>query len=570
MVFTLHRYIFREVLKVFCLATVALTLMMSLGSILRPVQEYGVGPGQVIHLMFYFLPITLTFVLPMAALFATTLIYGRFANDNELDACKASGISMLSLIYPGFVLAVIVAIANLLLSFYVMPLFVERAEKSFKNDARQILFRNIQRKGYYTLPPDNHYRIYADNADLKTNTLSGVVVAETGAAPGIKKVITAETANVTFNPHEHFNEVRITAYNTYQMGPDEDAGFSAQWLSLSTEFGALLGDNVKFKKIDELKQIRGNPMLFDPAAKIALRVYARYTAELLAQYINSSLVSPKRDSAKGFVARRSSLDQNESLPITTFEGRRDTRHEPRFFRLYNERQSFEISAAGCTVRDEKRLQLSGDVVVIERDLQTGIPGRKLSSQKCYLDFEGDEMSPTLTLDIRSAKWQSPQGTANFLSELFIRGLVLPAAVTDRLTTPDILKEINPQAIKAGLDVAGPSTDLIRMQELLRRKINQTVSDIGAEIHSRLVFGVGCITLIMIGIGLGIILRGGHLLTAFAASSVPALALISCIMMGKNIMENSRSVMLPGLWLMWAGLIILTVLCLGLYRYLLKH
>jgi lipopolysaccharide export LptBFGC system permease protein LptF len=535
MVFTLHRYIFREILKVFCLATVALTLMMSLGSILRPVQEYGVGPGQVMHLMFYFLPITLTFVLPMAALFATTLIYGRFANDNELDACKASGISMVSLVYPGFVLAVIVAIANLVLSFYVTPLFVERAEKSFKNDARQILFRNIQRKGYYTLPGDNSYRIYADNADLKTDTLFGVVAAETGGAAGIKKIITAESANVTFNPHERFNEVRITAYNTHQMGPDEDAGFSAQWLSLSTEFGAMLGDNVKFKKIDELKQIRSNPMLFDPVAKIAIRVYSRYMSELLAQYINETISKPGE-----------------------------------FFRLYNERQSFEISAANCSVRDEKRLQLSGDVVIIERDLQTGIPGRKLISQKCFLDFEGDELSPTLTLDIRNARWQSPQGTTNLLSELFIRGIIVPAAVTDRLKTPDILKEINPQAIKAGLDFAGPSNDLIKLQKQLQRKIDQTMSDISAGIHSRLVFGIGCITLIMIGIGLGIILRGGHLLTAFAASSLPALALISCIMMGKNIMENARSIVSSGAWLMWGGLIILTVLCMWLYRYLLKH
>jgi lipopolysaccharide export LptBFGC system permease protein LptF len=535
MVFTLHRYIFREVLKVFCLATVALTLMMSLGSILRPVQEYGVGPGQVINLMFYFLPITLTFVLPMAALFATTLIYGRFANDNELDACKASGISMLSLVYPGFILAVVVAIANLLLSFYVMPLFIERAEKSFKNDARQILFRNIQRKGYYALPPDGHYRIYADNADLKTNTLSGVVAAETGGTAGIKKIITAETANVTFNPHERFNEVRITAYNTHQMGPDEDAGFSAQWLSLSTEFGAILGDNVKFKKIDELKQIKSDPMLFDPVAKIALRAYARYTTELLSQYINETISRPGA-----------------------------------YLRLYNQRQSFEISAASCSVRDEKRLQLSDDVVIIERDIQTGIAGRKLTSQKCFLNFEGDETTPTLTLDIRSAKWQSPQGAANILSGLIIRGLVLPAAVTDRLKTPDILKEINPQAIKAGLDVAGPSEDLIRLQKQLHKEIEMTMSEIGAEIQSRLVFGVGCVTLIMIGIGLGIILRGGHLLTAFAASSLPALALISCIMMGKNIMENTRSVMLPGVWLMWGGLVLLTILCLGLYRYLLRH
>ena len=46
MVFTLQRYIFRELLKVFTLAAVALTLMLSLGSILRPIQEYGAGPTQ--------------------------------------------------------------------------------------------------------------------------------------------------------------------------------------------------------------------------------------------------------------------------------------------------------------------------------------------------------------------------------------------------------------------------------------------------------------------------------------------------------------------------------------------
>jgi hypothetical protein len=51
MIFTLQRYIFREAFKVFVLAAVALTLIMSLGSIVRPVQEYGVGPRQALHLI---------------------------------------------------------------------------------------------------------------------------------------------------------------------------------------------------------------------------------------------------------------------------------------------------------------------------------------------------------------------------------------------------------------------------------------------------------------------------------------------------------------------------------------
>ena len=48
MLFTIHRYIFRELMRVFILATVALTLILSLGSILQPVQEYGAGPRQVV------------------------------------------------------------------------------------------------------------------------------------------------------------------------------------------------------------------------------------------------------------------------------------------------------------------------------------------------------------------------------------------------------------------------------------------------------------------------------------------------------------------------------------------
>ena len=70
MVFTLQRYILGELLKVFTLTALALTLILSLGMILEPVSQYGVGPTQVIHLIGYFLPITLTFVLPIAALFA--------------------------------------------------------------------------------------------------------------------------------------------------------------------------------------------------------------------------------------------------------------------------------------------------------------------------------------------------------------------------------------------------------------------------------------------------------------------------------------------------------------------
>ena len=77
-------------------------------------------------------------------------------------------------------------------------------------------------------------------------------------------------------------------------------------------------------------------------------------------------------------------------------------------------------------------------------------------------------------------------------------------------------------------------------------------------------------MILIGIGLGIIKKGGHLLSAFGASCVPAAVLIVCIMMGKNITKNLGSQSIPGIALMWGGLVLLSLLAVVIYHRLLKN
>ena len=113
MVFILHRYLFKELLRIFVLATIALTLMLSIGLLVPMIKEYGVGPRQMISLIGDFCPITLTFVIPISALFSAAMTYGRFAADRELDACRVSGIRFRSLIYPGLSLALLAAMASL-------------------------------------------------------------------------------------------------------------------------------------------------------------------------------------------------------------------------------------------------------------------------------------------------------------------------------------------------------------------------------------------------------------------------------------------------------------------------
>ena len=109
-----------------------------------------------------------------------------------------------------------------------------------------------------------------------------------------------------------------------------------------------------------------------------------------------------------------------------------------------------------------------------------------------------------------------------------------------------------------------------LQGRLRREIDDTLARIKAEINSRLAFGAGCIPMILIGIGLGIMKKGGHLLSAFGASCIPAAVLIVCIISGENLIKSQGPEAYIGIAVMWAGLAFLLLLVLVIYHQLLKH
>ena len=549
MLFTLHRYVFRELLRVFILASLALTLILSLGSILQPIQEYGVGPRQVVYLMGYFLPITLTFVLPMAALFSGALVYGRLASDNELDACRASGISLPAMTYPGLALAMIVAIANLLLSFYVMPVFVHRAETSFKADAKQILFRNIERRRYYELPPDNRYLIYADKANLQTDTLLGVVVTEM-KDNRIENIIMAEAAKVTFSttpatPTEPTGRtsLQITAVNSGQMGAEGEGG--AQLGSLTKEVGSLLGDEINFKKIGEMRRIQTDPMQFYPIEQLANETYAQLIVELLADDI-----------------KRKTPDSRPESGVPSPDS-------PVWYDLPGEPTGVKFTARQCQVRDTE-VVLSGDVLVMEYQADDKQPLRTQRCPEASLHLEGDPITLTAYL-------KSPQeiGSSQLrMRPYVISGLLIPDAVETKAAEFKTRSgSLQPQKLASTLSQIlefQPSRALTGLQGKLQRLIRKTLVQIKAEIHSRLVFGTGCVPMIMIGIGLGILKKGGHLLSAFGASCVPAAVLIICIMSGKQLTQNLGAQTVSGVALMWGGMGFLTLLTLGIYTRLLRH
>src|SRR5687767_7729073 len=142
---TLFFYIFKDLLRIFFYTSGALAGIMSFGGLLRPLTEHGLDASQAAKMLGFFMPAMTTYSLPIAALFATTVVYGRLAADNELVACRAAGMSFFSIGAPAFILGLLVALISLLFLCFIVPVFTLKVEKVIYSNLAQMISNQIER-----------------------------------------------------------------------------------------------------------------------------------------------------------------------------------------------------------------------------------------------------------------------------------------------------------------------------------------------------------------------------------------------------------------------------------------
>src|SRR5580700_3621941 len=170
---TLFWYIFGSLLKSFLMTTAGLAAMLSFAVLLRPLTENGLDFGQVCRLLLYSLPAVCAYSLPVSALFATTMVYGRFAADNEMTAMRASGISYLSprrfsIALPALVLGLVVAVISMVMLCFIVPAYSMQCEEVIYSNIARVIANKIERT--HALPFQNadgsSVSVYADGARI--------------------------------------------------------------------------------------------------------------------------------------------------------------------------------------------------------------------------------------------------------------------------------------------------------------------------------------------------------------------------------------------------------------------
>lgn len=160
------RYIYRELIFPFLFAISVVTFVLLSNFLFKSVDRL-LGKGLQLSVIFEFLYLNLAWIVamsvPMAVLVAALMAYGRLAEDNEITAMRASGISFTTILGPGLIFGTLVCLFMVYFHNYVLPEFNHKARLLAGDIYRKRPGLNIEPGYFMDDVPD--YSIYVKERD---------------------------------------------------------------------------------------------------------------------------------------------------------------------------------------------------------------------------------------------------------------------------------------------------------------------------------------------------------------------------------------------------------------------
>ena len=169
----LQRYILGELVRVFLLLVVVLTLMLVFVGMFQEATARGLGPAQIVQIMPFVVPSMLPFTIPATLLLSVCVVYGRISGDLEVIAAKSAGINAMQLLLPAFPLGTGLAIGSFGLLNYAIPWGVSNIERIVTQALEEIFFDVLATQHYFSNPNEG-YTITV--SDVKNRTLLNATI----------------------------------------------------------------------------------------------------------------------------------------------------------------------------------------------------------------------------------------------------------------------------------------------------------------------------------------------------------------------------------------------------------
>lgn len=509
---TLQRYIFREMGKTFLLTALALTAVLGLGGgVLQMIKLGEVTPGQLGRLLLFMLPISAALTLPIAALFSAAATYGRLSADNEFVACRSSGINMHVLFLPAIALSLFSAGVTYTFSNFVVPGMVQNLETFIYSDFGTLIRQRLNRPRGLSL--GGRFRISADaNAVDVANPdrieIDGIRFIEVDHGEWVRYG-TARKAVIEFDRKHDTPRVRGVMYDISMYDRNPPRFQSADMLRIpANEIPNPLSRKLKFLRLGELLHYWREPGEWDRVRGEMDRLRLAVGRHELFAGLWKEWLGAKRIVLSD-ASYRVTLDSETGFPQpggTGIELQNVTIEE------VGPDRTRTATAARATIEVERGDSLEDSRLVVE-----GFDARIRDGQEWV------------------AKTKAKFGPVKIGAEFTA---AIEAISDEALLRADTSEE------------ADPRLEARRKQAIESR--SETLRRIVSTINERTAFSISVVVLVVLGAVLGIVFRGSHVMVAFGISFVPSLLVLVTILMGKQMSYNAPTYAW-GLAVMWGGI-----------------
>lgn len=544
MTWTLHRYVFSLLIKAFLQTLVVLTAVVGLsGGAANVLKGEGFSSTEIIKLIVLWLPMAATFMLAVAALFAATITYGRLAGSNEIDACRAAGLNVVHLLGSAFVLSVLVAGVTFWSLNYVLPDYLRRMDDLLRQNIETLAKARLQQRGQigfrdFFLHADSVQEISGDDlpADRRLGgrsylVLGGIAFVQL-KGDDVARFGTARNGWIEFDLSTKTPVVRAEFQDLRYFDRERNSELRLERQSFGEyAIASHLETRSKYFGLGRLLHFQANPQQL-PEIQDELNL-ARQALVTLCFY---------RDLARA-------LQQPNGKYL-----------------LRSGRTVYTIRCGSVEVAGDSEQPTLRDVVVSEK-MPEPLGGQR---QRRYLAAKATVSIPfvipgqpsRVMLRLDEARVTEAEGdrlrAGTALATRTITGELEPDYQQAVLAQYPFESLIHPQA---ELNLP-PALEDQRLS--LARAVNLVRHRVLSIIHHRLAYSLSGLLLVALGAALGVILRGGQVLTAFAISFVPLVLVVLLMIMGRGQAQEPRTYVL-GVGLIWSGLVLgalLNVLVIG--------
>lgn len=533
-----------ELWKLLGITTLVLVSVIAFAMTIKPLADGELSALDAIRFMLLATVPMLAYALPFGAGFAATLVFHRMAQDNELSASHAGGVSHARLLAPagatGLVLAVVVGV----LSDQAIPRFLRTMEQLITEDVARLMVSRLDAGetvefGGNLIAADAVQRI--DPSSMRNAGGAEDVIALSRAAFGrlgegrtLDAGGTAEQAFIVIYRDGEAERgagsiVRLVASN-YNSWGDTFLAESTDQLVYDFAVPGAFRDDPKFWSFAELRELRRDPR------RIAIVGHWHRMLALRAASVEALAEIDRALRATGAFELTTTSDEVLTLRaggLGKLEGLSRPILAPQGGQVVVERRrsdgSVVRSSAERGVIDAQQLdEIAASRVVAKIALEEvatgeggeGVAGRRRSQQIPGVTFPGD---------------QSASLAALTFDELLARTRFGEKGVAPR--------------------VADAQQNAVKREKRLQREIT-------SRSHQRLAMSAACLVMVLVGAVVAMRLREALPLTVYLWAFFPALGVVLTISMSEQLAQQSG---LPGLALMWGSVAGLLAYAARIYR-----